>query len=55
MYARRDPSFREPMTRETHGHRLAEWADLVGGSVPDAVAEGDESPRPVWDDDVERR
>ncbi|WP_175501322.1 hypothetical protein [Halogeometricum limi] len=28
---------RNSTTRNSHGTRLAEWADLVGGSVPDAV------------------
>ncbi|ADQ65835.1 hypothetical protein C499_11541 [Halogeometricum borinquense DSM 11551] len=47
----------ETMTRKTHGHRLMEWADLVGASVPDSVADdGDEPTLPAWDDaDVERR
>ncbi|WP_255473592.1 hypothetical protein [Halogeometricum sp. CBA1124] len=43
------------MTRETRDHHLAEWADLVGESVPDAVDERDEPLRSVWDDDPERR
>ena len=43
------------MTRETHGRRLAEWADLVGGSVPDSLDDGDESARPAWDDDADPR
>lgn len=38
------------MTRDTHGHRLAEWAELVGGSVPDAAAEEYDLGASAWDE-----
>ncbi|WP_169330564.1 hypothetical protein [Halogeometricum pallidum] len=45
------------MTRDIHGHRVAEWADLVGESIPDGVADGSErlTPDPRGDRDADRR
>jgi hypothetical protein len=39
------------MTRDTRGHRVAEWADLVGESVPDGVADAADRQMPdSWGD-----
>jgi hypothetical protein len=45
------------MTRDTRGHHVAEWADLVGESVPDGVADAADRQTPdQWDGrDADRR
>ena len=45
------------MTPDIRGHRVAEWADLVGESVPDGVVDGSEGPtsEPRDDRDADRR
>ncbi|MDS0297223.1 hypothetical protein NDI76_00515 [Halogeometricum sp. S1BR25-6] len=45
------------MTQDTRGHRVVEWADLVGESVPDGVADATErrTRDPGSDRDADRR
>ena len=49
------------MTRDTRGRRLAEWADLVGGSIPECAPDcigdvpADRAPDPRDDGDADRR
>jgi len=39
------------MSRQNHGRKLTEWADLIGASLPDSVAECEDASAEFYGED----